>query len=72
MCCSMVSLRVKAEEIKQTLSLSVGIAGTSLIVVAISAAAARELAKYERLEQSLGDSILKFCTHLQVSFKHAT
>lgn len=68
----MLSLRVKAEEIKHSLSLSVGIAGTSLIVVAISAAAARESANYERLEQYLGDSILKFCTHLQVSLKHAT
>lgn len=42
---------------------------SSLVIQAISAPAAREEANYNRLE-FLGDSVLKFCTSLQVSAEH--
>ncbi|KAI7240033.1 P-loop containing nucleoside triphosphate hydrolase protein [Hortaea werneckii] len=66
-----IEVQLLAQELQETLLADVGIRDGSLVSEAISSPAAQDGTDYNRLEY-LGDSILKFCAHLQVMAQHPT
>ncbi|GAB1736443.1 hypothetical protein NU219Hw_g7593t1 [Hortaea werneckii] len=66
-----VELQLLVQELQETLLVDVGIRDDSLVSEAISSPAAQDGTDYNRLEY-LGDAVLKFCAHLQVTAQHPT
>ncbi|KAL1841683.1 hypothetical protein VTJ49DRAFT_6722 [Mycothermus thermophilus] len=64
-----LGIHLVARDLLETRLQDTGITDLSLVVSAITARAAREWTDYERLE-FLGDSILKFCTTVNICAKH--
>ncbi|RMY74848.1 hypothetical protein D0863_02962 [Hortaea werneckii] len=66
-----IEVRLLAQELQETLLADVGIRDDSLVSEAISSPAAHDGKDYNRLEY-LGDAVLKFCAHRQVTAQHPT
>ncbi|KAK5116095.1 hypothetical protein LTR85_009377 [Meristemomyces frigidus] len=66
-----IDVQLGAYNLQDTVLQDIGISDTSLVIEAMSAAAAGEATDYNRLEY-LGDTVLKFCVHLQVTAQHPT
>lgn len=62
---------ILARELQQNLLGPVGIGNLSLITEATTSSAASSETNYERLEY-LGDAVLKYCTHVQLTAQHPT
>ncbi|KAI5206743.1 P-loop containing nucleoside triphosphate hydrolase protein [Aureobasidium subglaciale] len=64
-----IETAILATRLQTTLLAPVGIKNLELIIEATTSGAADFAASYERLEY-LGDAILKYCTHVQLSAQH--
>ncbi|KAK4540651.1 hypothetical protein LTR36_008982 [Oleoguttula mirabilis] len=66
-----IDIQLLAQHLQTTVLKDINIGNTSLVIEAISASSSGEAADYNRLEY-LGDTVLKFCVHLQVTAQHQT
>lgn len=64
-----LDIELLVQDLQATVLRDIGIKDTSLVLEAISAASSGEPVDYNRLEY-LGDTVLKFCVHLQVTAQH--